>query len=498
MIGKSCVSAGFVRIGTPAIHVFTEFLLGWYRWWLSGDDFLFIGLESEVKNNRMPNKMKGRTDYLTVSGSPGSYVFRCPDTDEYKDADEDLLWADSGGTLKDVTTASLVGKNYYRTVVKFGNESPNALIGIGILKAGVTLTQAKIDRMHSNFWLWIYWSDVLNGHGVLKSNMLVASMPTPISAVITDAARTQVKITFDQDLDDTSLSDISAFGIPGKTITNDAISGPDLYLTVSVAFDYGDIVTVSYTKPIANPLIGLIAGRRTDSFTDFAVTNNITYINLLADGNTFGFYDSLNAAAFTFSSGVNISKWADSLGSGNDFLQATGSKQPTLTADGVTFARAAAQHLRVTATLNQPVFVYIAFRYKHWGPTAAGEFIFSGSAANVTLKQEFGDSEPMLRISAGANSPPNSDLLKNTYGIARCLFNGATLSSFQINTGVKWVGNVFTSNPGGMVLNGRHTDGNAGTDSDVLGVVIRKVADSDTTSGTINNFLLSRYADWLT
>jgi surface protein len=94
------------------------------------------------------------------------------------------------------------------------------------------------------------------------------------SAVIQLATPSEVDITFNAALNESIISDVSAFTLSGKTITNVAISGAVVKLTVSVAYVFGDSITIDYTKPATNPLTGSTGGK-VASFTGMAVENKI-------------------------------------------------------------------------------------------------------------------------------------------------------------------------------------------------------------------------------
>lgn len=98
--------------------------------------------------------------------------FNTPNTTNYQSADEDNLWFDSGGGLRDVSVEELYESNYTRTFVEFDDNSPYNVNAIGILKEGETLTQSELNAIHDYFKLPLFWSGRLNAYGHLKSNRL--------------------------------------------------------------------------------------------------------------------------------------------------------------------------------------------------------------------------------------------------------------------------------------------------------------------------------------
>lgn len=101
-----------------------------------------------------------------------------------------------------------------------------------------------------------------------------SSKPTLVSAVIANAARSDIVLTFSEILGDFT-PDAAAFAPPGgKTITGVARSGASITLTADSPYAFGDSGTIDYTKPGVNQLRD-VAGNEADSFAGVAVTNNI-------------------------------------------------------------------------------------------------------------------------------------------------------------------------------------------------------------------------------
>lgn len=107
--------------------------------------------------------------------------------------------------------------------------------------------------------------------------------PTPIpvlvSAVVADDNRPIIVMVYDIPLFDLPAApESSAFNVKVNNITviNDgsAVLGGICYIVMNADFSFGDTITVSYTKPLVNALIGLRGGE-VASFIDYVVTNNI-------------------------------------------------------------------------------------------------------------------------------------------------------------------------------------------------------------------------------
>lgn len=98
--------------------------------------------------------------------------------------------------------------------------------------------------------------------------------PTFSSAVVSNAAPTQIVLTMSETLAAVTPA-ASAFAVSGgKTVSTVAVSGSTVTLTVSSAYTYGDTITVTYTKPGTSPLQDA-AGNQTASFGPSSVTNSI-------------------------------------------------------------------------------------------------------------------------------------------------------------------------------------------------------------------------------
>jgi hypothetical protein len=108
------------------------------------------------------------TDY--ISGGSAA-TLRLPLDADFIADDIDNLWF-SGGAQNDVTVNDLISGDY-RTVVQYRNETPFDILAIGLIKSTITLTQAIIDRLSEDLWLWLFWSGVYNDYGYLKDNRLL-------------------------------------------------------------------------------------------------------------------------------------------------------------------------------------------------------------------------------------------------------------------------------------------------------------------------------------
>lgn len=98
--------------------------------------------------------------------------------------------------------------------------------------------------------------------------------PQFLSGQVSNATPTVILLTFGETLGSYTPA-ASAFSVSGgKTVTAVARNGASLSLTVSAAYVYGDVISVTYTKPTTNPIQDA-AGNQTANFGPAGVVNNI-------------------------------------------------------------------------------------------------------------------------------------------------------------------------------------------------------------------------------
>lgn len=121
-----------------------------------------------------------------------------------------------------------------------------------------------------------------NDAGNLTNQAVTNNTPdttAPILQTVT-ASSTQMVLTYDEALDEASIPDLTDFSvsIDGSASTPTAIdvSSTTVTLTLSPLVEYGDVVTISYTKG-ANPLQDG-AGNDVSNLTNQAVTNNTSEV----------------------------------------------------------------------------------------------------------------------------------------------------------------------------------------------------------------------------
>jgi hypothetical protein len=153
--------------------------------------------------------------------------------------------------------------------------------------------------------------------------------------------------------------------------------------------------------------------------------------------------------------GSGVSQWSDASGNGRHLLQATDAQRPALQTDRTILFDGVAHNLKSAVfTLNQPTTYYLLFKQVTW---TSSDYIVDGDLINTgVLAQTNGGVSPGLQLYAGSGVGSNTDLALDTYGVAACVFNGAS-SVLQINNGTPLTGDAGAGNMGGVSL------GKAGT-----------------------------------
>jgi hypothetical protein len=109
--------------------------------------------------------------------------------------------------------------------------------------------------------------------------------PAFSSAQVADAAPSDIVITFNETLG-ASTPPTSAFAVSGgKTVTGTARSGATVTVTVNTPYANGDVITVTYTAPGADPRVQDASANVTASFGPSSVTNNIAAASAFATWN---------------------------------------------------------------------------------------------------------------------------------------------------------------------------------------------------------------------
>jgi len=107
------------------------------------------------------------------------------------------------------------------------------------------------------------------------SEVSYAIKPILQSITVENADPDVIVLTYDLPLNGAIVPAINVYSCSGRTVSGTVtISGVNVYVPVSNPFIFGDEFTLSYTKPVSNPVQSTYGGQ-VDSFTDVAITNNV-------------------------------------------------------------------------------------------------------------------------------------------------------------------------------------------------------------------------------
>lgn len=117
-----------------------------------------------------------------------------------------------------------------------------------------------------------YWYSVFQEVGAVPVDM---TAPVFASAQVTNVDKNKIAITYAEALNTAIIPATTDFAVSGgKTVTNVAIVGHVVTLTVNSVYAYGDVITFSYTA--GTNKIQDAAGNFAANLTNQAVTNNIS------------------------------------------------------------------------------------------------------------------------------------------------------------------------------------------------------------------------------
>jgi hypothetical protein len=133
----------------------------------------------------------------------------------------------------------------------------------------------------------------------------------------------------------------------------------------------------------------------------------------------------------------------------------------------------------------QPEMFYIVLKQVTW---TANERFFDGNViSSVFLQQRFGGISPQIEMYGGVMLGNCIDLILNTYGVVRMLFNGVN-SSLQVNQSPVIAGNAGLNNSNGLTL-GSRTGGLSFCNIEVKEIILRRIADTAANQLLIYNYL---------
>jgi hypothetical protein len=273
--------------------------------------------------------------------------------------------------------------------------------------------------------------------------------PTLVSAT-TNAAGTQITLTYSEALDPVSVPAAGAYSLAGGgSSAVDSVSVPGgatvvLGLSTPLFFDHAPLI--NYT-PGGAPIQDL-AGNDAAALVSQAVTNitapRATDPLSIVTSKTWLFYV---IGDLGFSAGA----WLDQSGAGKDAIQATGSAQPvaggglngkaTVLGDGVD-DRMTFTTLDPTAPATTPVFLWSVLNQRSW--TAARRIHGGGTSTTLGLIQN--STTPNVACS-NATTSPNVSMPVNTWHRVEVLYNNSAAADYlKVGANSTGVGVAFGNN----------------------------------------------------
>ena len=392
------------------------------------------------------------------------------------------------GTKGDILPASMGGTNaqYFTDVYWSAQNNAGGANGWKVCAISDNAYEGLTTGL-SSFHAWL--TNVSAVRPDVGTRLAYAEIiPQIVSTEIANATPTQIKINFNRPIFAT-LPAVGDFAIAGKTISGISATTYQLVLTLSAPIAGGELVILSYTQPATNRLKGIEASTDVASFSQ-QITNNVAFTNSFkTDGGTKGWYVFDDDTTIIARQSNNVSTWKDKLGSGRDLLQATTTKQPVISSDGVYFN--GAKSMEAAFDWNRPEWIYMVVKQKTW---AANDIIFDGNTNGYgTLTQNA--STPGLKASAGdTHAGQNDNLALDTWGIVRVRFKtGAGNCKFQINATAALTGNWAYFDMDGFVIGSRKGGALNLSDIVVREIILRSSDDNTTVEAEIYDYLAAKY-----
>lgn len=312
----------------------------------------------------------------------------------------------------------------------------------------------------------------------------------PVLSTAITADGVNIVLTYDIALDETSVpatTDFSASG--GRTVTNVAVSGSTVTVTVSLKYSSADTVTLSYTAGI-NKILSNSGGVAANLVTQ-AVTNNTPF----GPDSISGLEVWLEGGSGITLSGSQVTLWADQSGNGHDVssdvaapisafgtvtYNATDSEinnKPSLVFDGASVLRASV----ASFSLAQPQTVFVVGKSTVVGKT----FLDAGSGAGLA---QIGSTTTTWRVRQDVIY--NVGTINSVYNIFSVTFNGAA-TNFRRNGSDIGTGNAGTAIREGITVGGNTST--AGMTGNIAEVIIYSGALSAPDIALIEGYLNSKY-----
>jgi len=198
---KSCepVTKYYYRVRAYRYDIYSDYSNVDSDTTLSSFDFLWIEGENNITATELID-ISGNGNNVTITGkdfatdyipATSAAIFDCPDNATFIADDSDNLWINKNEESRGVEVSEMIGYDFARTIVWYDDNSPHHIRAIGILKSTITLTEAQINKLHTDFRLALFWSGVENVNGFIKANRgLAQNVWTAVSVAALDYSDT--------------------------------------------------------------------------------------------------------------------------------------------------------------------------------------------------------------------------------------------------------------------------------------------------------------------
>jgi uncharacterized repeat protein (TIGR02059 family) len=180
------------------------------------------------------------------------------------------------GISRTINSIVISGQDVILTLsspVVFGNS-----ITVSYTKPASSLLQTSLGGLASN----LASTSVTNN----INEIVVIDNPIYQSSLVADLTPSQVELTYDRTLDNSSIPTTSAYTVQvnfsNRQVNSVAITGSKVILTLQSKIVFGDLVTVAYTKPLANQ-VRTSAGGVAASIGAKNVVNNVKEVIVIVN-----------------------------------------------------------------------------------------------------------------------------------------------------------------------------------------------------------------------
>ena len=139
-------------------------------------------------------------------------------------------------------------------------------------------------------------------------------------------------------------------------------------------------------------------------------------------------------------------------------------------------------------TWNQPSMIYVVLRQPTW---TIGEYLIDGITNNKGVLFQTATT-PGLKMFAGIASGQDDNLVLNTFGIVRMIFDGAS-SKLIVNENTPVTGDFGATNLGGLTIGAQGDGGGSYSNGEYKKIIGRNIIDTEPNQQVIYDYLTTKY-----